>query len=116
MMRGPALNVAPGTHELAVVSASLAPSTSTRSAERVASLAVPAPVHPATPTEREGFSGNALLPDAVVATGIPQASTKALSSARARPRLMPLPARITGRFACLNNLAADSTLLASGRG
>jgi len=86
------------------------------SAERVASLAVPLPVHPATPTDRGWLSGKQPLPDAVVATGTPSSSARVRSRERARPMLTPLPARITGRLAPANIRAALSTLSEPGRG
>jgi hypothetical protein len=61
---------------------------------------------PAVPSESGWEKGTAPFAMKVVATGSRRRSTKSSSSALARPRITPLPARTTGYLAAESTSAA----------
>src|ERR1700753_826291 len=68
------------------------------------------------PRFRGCLSGNELNPSSVVITGADAFSAKACSSAYALDRMIPCPAKMTGRFDCAISAAACDTACAVGGG
>ena len=91
------------------------PTTSTVSAVDTTSLATAWPQFPNTPSACGCTSAIALLPVAVVATGIARRSASAVSSDHAREACTPLPARMTGLDDARSISATRATSAAAGR-
>src|SRR5262249_4178432 len=91
------------------------PTTSTVSAVDTTSFATAWPQLPKTPSASGCTSAIALLPVAVVATGIALRSASALSAVHARDECTPWPARITGLDDAKSTSATRVTSAAAGR-